>query len=60
MSTRTGRHHSSLSLDVGDIRVRFEGGSREARLTLAQWFSMSRAVVETNSPRSRSSSRRRH
>lgn len=46
MSTRTGRHHSSLSLDVGDIRVRFEGGSREARLTLAQWFSMSRAVVE--------------
>ena len=37
---------SGLSLDVGDIRVRFEGGSREARLTLAQWFSMSRAVVE--------------
>ena len=41
---------SGLSLDVGDIRVRFEGGSREARLALAQWVSMSRAVVELDAP----------
>jgi len=38
---------SGLSLDVGDVRVRFEGGSRELRLTLARWFSMSRAVAES-------------
>ena len=38
---------SGLSLDVGAARVRFEGGSRELRLTLARWFSMSRAVAES-------------
>jgi hypothetical protein len=38
---------SGLSLDVGDVRVRFEGGSRDLRLALARWFSMSRAVAES-------------
>jgi hypothetical protein len=37
---------SGLSLDVGDVRVRFEGGAREERLALARWFSMSRDVAE--------------
>ena len=50
---------SGLSLDVGNVRVRFDGGSPELRRVLARWISRSRTWVEQMSGASRRSGGRR-
>jgi hypothetical protein len=39
---------SGVSLDVGSIRVRFDGGTAAERRALAQWISRSRARLEAS------------